>query len=362
MLRILFSTGLIFFVQFVFGQTIRPAVESKLRVAPVGRDYVQVVINGANFNDRGSCVPSPYDETDPIYQQVIALDPFCCDTEWDGICQDAYNSLSNPPSCVPSPYNESDPIYQQVIAATPSCCDVEWDGVCQDAYNALNSGPTPCVPSPYAPDNPVYLQVIAQDPYCCDVAWDGLCQEQYDELAGPDPSNCVPSPYPTNDPYYLQVIAADPLCCFVQWSNNCQLAYELLTGPPACVPSPYAEDDPYYISVITANPACCDVAWNETCQNAYNLAIGLSLPDFNAASFALYPNPSSGFVSVVVDDQILMRQIKIYGASGVLVYASELSLLDNKTDLDLNHLSAGVYHLVVFDRDTRLIQKLVITK
>lgn len=42
----------------------------------------------------GCAAASPYSETDPIYQQVIAEDSYCCTTEWDQICQDIYDSFS----------------------------------------------------------------------------------------------------------------------------------------------------------------------------------------------------------------------------------------------------------------------------
>lgn len=37
---------------------------------------------------------SPYPITDTIFHQVIQNDDFCCNTEWDGICQDAYNAFN----------------------------------------------------------------------------------------------------------------------------------------------------------------------------------------------------------------------------------------------------------------------------
>jgi hypothetical protein len=43
----------------------------------------------------GCAAPSPYDQNDPCYQQVIAADTFCCNVEWDDICQTAYNDCQN---------------------------------------------------------------------------------------------------------------------------------------------------------------------------------------------------------------------------------------------------------------------------
>lgn len=38
---------------------------------------------------------SPYDGSDPIFVQVIAQDPFCCETAWDGLCQSQYDDIAN---------------------------------------------------------------------------------------------------------------------------------------------------------------------------------------------------------------------------------------------------------------------------
>jgi len=41
--------------------------------------------------DNGSC---PYPADDPVFLEVIAQDPFCCDTDWDGLCQSQYDNIS----------------------------------------------------------------------------------------------------------------------------------------------------------------------------------------------------------------------------------------------------------------------------
>jgi len=40
------------------------------------------------------CAPSPYPADDPIYQQVIAEDDYCCNFEWDNSCQQLYDQLN----------------------------------------------------------------------------------------------------------------------------------------------------------------------------------------------------------------------------------------------------------------------------
>ncbi len=40
----------------------------------------------------GSC---PYPVDDPVMQQVMMIDDFCCEVDWDGICQDLYDDIYN---------------------------------------------------------------------------------------------------------------------------------------------------------------------------------------------------------------------------------------------------------------------------
>ncbi len=39
---------------------------------------------------------APYPDSDPCFQQVIAADPFCCNSTWDGLCQSSYDA------CIPA--------------------------------------------------------------------------------------------------------------------------------------------------------------------------------------------------------------------------------------------------------------------
>jgi Zn-dependent metalloprotease len=50
-------------------------------------------LEGAGEGEGQACVSAPYPSNDPVYQQVIALDDFCCTLEWDFLCQDQYDSL-----------------------------------------------------------------------------------------------------------------------------------------------------------------------------------------------------------------------------------------------------------------------------
>ncbi|MCW5899623.1 MAG: T9SS type A sorting domain-containing protein [Flavobacteriales bacterium] len=102
---------------------------------------------------------------DPACQAVIcANDPFCCNTQWDGICAGAAvnnanvggvcNGASDCPSGPPPPGDGpcctangtpgcEDPACQALIcAADPFCCNTQWDGLCAGAAlnNAVQGG------------------------------------------------------------------------------------------------------------------------------------------------------------------------------------------------------------------------------
>lgn len=56
-------------------------------------------------------VVSPYPDTDPCYQQVIAADTWCCNNSWDGICQAAYDACT--PIAPPTPFPCTNPLLTQ---------------------------------------------------------------------------------------------------------------------------------------------------------------------------------------------------------------------------------------------------------
>ncbi len=94
---------------------------------------------------------SPYPANDPIYQQVVLDDAFCCQNDWDNICQSSYNDLAaagsgfeNPNDCPVivnglSPLDSSNIVYLQVVNSMSSCCD-EWTTECQEVYDNILEG------------------------------------------------------------------------------------------------------------------------------------------------------------------------------------------------------------------------------
>ncbi|MCB9224541.1 MAG: gliding motility-associated C-terminal domain-containing protein [Crocinitomicaceae bacterium] len=92
--------------------------------------------NSANAQCVGAPVPN-----DACYQWVIGIDPYCCNTFWDGICQNEYDGCvpPPPPGCAVAAPVPDDACYQLVISTDPTCCDNAWTAACQDMYDNCGS-------------------------------------------------------------------------------------------------------------------------------------------------------------------------------------------------------------------------------
>lgn len=131
---------------------------------------------------------------------VCAIDPFCCDVEWDGQCAAQAQIIcsctktcgpGHGDCCIPNgtPGCVDASCCNAICATDPFCCDVEWDGMCAAQAQATCDCAVPpcgpgygacCVPNgtPGCEDVTCCNLVCGGDPFCCDVEWDGLCAEQ----------------------------------------------------------------------------------------------------------------------------------------------------------------------------------------
>jgi hypothetical protein len=278
------------------------------------------------------CVASP-DGTPGCNQpacceSVCAIDPFCCDTAWDGICA---GEAQADPNCKCGPIcNEECPSdlsppggngnvgaedLGQLLAnwgLCPGCCeDLNGDGEVDAAdlgelladwgLCACGTSTNDCCVDNDTPgcNQPACCEsVCAADPFCCDVAWDGLCADaaatdpncKCDVGVCPPSENdcCVASPDGTpgcnNDACCEIVCAADPFCCDTAWDSICageaQGIPECNCVVDACPPSkndccvaspdgtPGCNNDACCEIVCAADPFCCDTAWDGLCADA----------------------------------------------------------------------------------------------
>lgn len=170
--------------------------------------------------------------------QVIADDPFCTETEWDILCQNAYTNCSVgcsdaqwyiPTSagvgpavleCAPPPGYElpASPIcFFEVVAADPFCIQIEWDQVCIDAYDDCTSGCTYEFACNYSPG------ALFDDGSCGQQGCTDLNAVNFNPSAVCDDGSCVlqnecPADFDNNN----TVNAADLLQFLTFFGNTCE--------------------------------------------------------------------------------------------------------------------------------------------
>ena len=193
-------------------------------------------------------------------EAVCAADSFCCDTSWDSICAgeaaDLCQGCGHPDSgdcCIANdtPYCNNRACCDAVCAIDPFCCDVEWDGICADEaadqplcgcnvfecpksdHNCFTPGIAGCT------DADCCATVCGIDSFCCDVQWDGICvglaEENCNGCGHPDSGDCCVdngTPYCSNRACCDAVCAIDPFCCDNTWDGICagEAAVEPLCG------------------------------------------------------------------------------------------------------------------------------------
>lgn len=146
-------------------------------LSPRHRNWVS---SSSDNTNRGGCVESPYDENDPAYLQTIAFDPYCCEEEWDALCENQYQYFLN--GCdAESPYDADDENYIIVVLLDDFCCSSEWDAQCQLHYEHVVYGCS--ANSPYGPSDSIWEIVVAEDDFCCEMEWDEKCQAMYDSYS-----------------------------------------------------------------------------------------------------------------------------------------------------------------------------------
>ncbi|MEX1367618.1 MAG: hypothetical protein AB1Z98_31100 [Nannocystaceae bacterium] len=247
----------------------------------------------------------------PIEDCVCALDPYCCDTEWDGICvaEAQYECMSDcglpPPGgdcCMPHAGPECDDVAltECVCNEEPGCCLFPWSEDCIAVLVNQCGGecegfipPDPCcMPSmmPGCATMDVEACVCGIDPFCCDTEWDGQCvtEAQVDCGLGCYPpgteSCCNPHMSTGCDVPEVQacVCGLDPFCCDNEWDAQCVDEANndcggcmgpggpgdccMANGTPGC------DDAGIEACVCASLPSCCGVEWQPACVDEANLA------------------------------------------------------------------------------------------
>lgn len=135
---------------------------------------------------------------------VCAADPFCCAAGWDDVCAgeaaDLCGGCGGPEttSCFIAGSGSgcaNAACCGQVCAVDAYCCDVIWDGVCAGEAAAICGGcGDAAADSCFAPDatpgcsdSSCCAFICSIDPFCCETAWDQACANE--ALGGCAPPN-----------------------------------------------------------------------------------------------------------------------------------------------------------------------------
>ncbi|MDQ3193312.1 MAG: S8 family peptidase [Bacteroidota bacterium] len=92
--------------------------------------------------------------------------------------------------------------------------------------------------------------------------------------------------------------------------------------------------------------------------NAYNTLQALSIEKFdNKKDFNIYPNPSSGFFTIEVDNFMDYTKIEVFNLIGKSVYSSQMEF-KGKHNIDLKNVDSGIY-LVKLESPSKVIVRKV---
>lgn len=157
-------------------------------------------------------------------ETVCDIDAFCCENQWDGVCVNEATDLCfgcggvSTGSCYTQhgPACDDQTCCDAVCALDAFCCNNQWDGLCvnsaTDLCNSCGGSVTgSCYvthANPHCNDESCCDTVCAVDSYCCNNQWDSLCVNEaldmcpVQVLAGPitNPAN--------GNQYYLLSLAS----------------------------------------------------------------------------------------------------------------------------------------------------------
>ena len=207
---------------------------------------------GATVFGSDCCAPSAgVGCGDPEVEACVCdLDPYCCDSEWDHVCVDlmidvgcmacdASTQLVPDSCCAPTggPGCPDTAMSECVCAVDPFCCDVQWDETCVglvDEYACGTCLPPSCCEAITEPGCAADLEiescVCAADPFCCEQQWDNLCVSEVQTVGCGDcgwvsagGGCCEANGTPGCDDPEIEacVCPGDAFCCQTSWDSLC---------------------------------------------------------------------------------------------------------------------------------------------
>ncbi len=347
--------------------------------------------------DNGS---APYEISDPLFQQVVADNPNCCDGSWDTACEDAYQEAFNALPCIGSIIveDQGNGIYQfssqeqnqgvslisewdfgdgETSANTEStvshqytevgtfevcvtviCADGDEEQTCTDIE--IDDAPCSAIVDPafpYEESDPYVTAAIAANPQCCS-NWSALCDQAYGEFANEDVSGSFQGTVVQQDSNPVPTALVDVYDSFGE------LLFTVISD----------ENGNILIEGIPAGSYVVNVSGQGIAQTSlYNFEIDYLTPNLEGQSIPvvtdgtataslesigiqLFPNPAT--------DQITIRNlqdcnsIQILSTSGKVVM-EESTQMENIVHLDLHALSSGLYFVQINTIEASYQSKLI---
>lgn len=96
--------------------------------------------------------------------------------------------------------------------------------------------------------------------------------------------------------------------------------------------------------------------WNHI-DNVSLTETAVSVPEFENTQIDIYPNPSSGIISL--ETQGAVQAIKIYNLTGEMIYQT-IDIIQNPIQIDLSENSKGIYTIVFEMKDRFVADKLIL--
>jgi len=252
----------------------------------------------------GDCVViPPYPTDDPCVIAVVAEDPFCCDDEWDSICEDAYlDCTSGGVDCEAGDVN---------VSLSQNICPGEF-GIFNATGVDIPAGGGYAVQ--FLPDGGTgangtgfSITGVQPLPFEFDAGVNGI-------LAGAGLPPMAGQWLAIGFVYTDSENATTTVCSI----TDLEVTYNFLSsGSPECdgsggdcaVIPPYPADDPCVIFVLADDPFCCDDEWDSICEDAY-------IECLSGGS-----DCEAGDVNVSLSQNICPGEFGIFNATGVEIPA-----------------------------------------
>ena len=194
---------------------------------------------GADCGGGNSCCEE-HDGTGCSYgscqSTVCNVDPYCCETKWDGICaseaEDMCPVCGGGPVCGDNSCNGS----ENCDSCPQDCGNCCGNGACEGNFGedcnscpedcgSCSSDESCCLPhdSTGCKDGAVQNCVCNMDPYCCNNKWDSLCAAEADDCGSCNGDCCESNGSPGCDDESVEVCVCDmdPFCCNNTWDGLC---------------------------------------------------------------------------------------------------------------------------------------------